>query len=183
MALPDKKLRVFGIGELWIEKLLTDVAGAAPTYSAPIKIDGVQSLTYEGDPQEIEGRGDERILEVEFQDDKASVGFESLYFPMAAAVIINGGTITDGADDAEMFEPAPDETGEYVRIKALTKNKKVMITLHKVRGRLSIKGMTGGQFVNASFKGTAIHTTGDVNTKPRRYSVKQGNTALTVVGG
>lgn len=182
MAVPNKKPALFGIIELKIFKMLTDEAGSAPTYGEGIVIPGVKSLTYEGDYQEIEGRGDECIMEIEVVDDKATVSFESLYFPMEAAAIINGGKIVEGANNVEYFEPGPDEVGEYFKIVATTKPRKEQLILHKVRGRLSIKGLTGGEFNNASFTGTAIHTTGNIEGKPRRASLKQSSVAITGTG-
>jgi hypothetical protein len=130
MTVPNKKVKMFGIVELRIFKQLTDVAGQAPTYDTGIVIPGVKSLKYEGDFKEIEGRGDERICEIEYTDDKAKVSFESLYFPLDAAVIINGGTVVDGANDSEYFEPGPDEVGNYFKIVALTKPRKEQLTIN-----------------------------------------------------
>lgn len=182
MTVPNKQAKLFGIVELQIFKQLTDIAGQAPTYGPGIVIPGVKSLKYEGEFKEIEGRGDERILEVEYTDDKASVSFESLYFPLDSAVIINGGTVVDGANDSEYFEPGPDEVGSYFKIVALTKPRKEQLTIYKCRGRLDVKGLTGGEFNNASFKGSAVHTTGDIQGKPRRQSLKQSTVAMAISG-
>lgn len=182
MTIPNKQAKLFGIVELRIFKQLTDIAGQAPTYDTGIVIPGVKSLKYEGEFKEIEGRGDERILEVEYTDDKASVSFESLYFPLDSAVVINGGVVVDGANDSEYFEPGPDEVGSYFKIVALTKPRKEQLTIYKCRGRLDMKGLNGGEFNNASFKGSAVHTTGDIQGKPRRQSLKQSSVTMEIGG-
>lgn len=182
MTVPNKEPKVYGFSALKITKMLTDVAGAAPTYDDEnsIVIRGAVNLKYDENVQEVEGRGDERILEVEYKDDKAGVTWETLYFPMEAAKMVNGGTVVTGTDDVEYFGPGPDEIGEYFKIEGLSKDKKVKQTYHKVKGRIKLGGFTGGDFVNATFDGTAIHTTGDVQGKPRRVSVKQSSTPIEV---
>lgn len=182
MGVPNQEPKIYGFSALKITKMLTDVAGAAPTYDDEnaIIINGPVNLKYDENVQEVEGRGGERILEVEYKDDKAGVTWETLYFPMKAAVTVNGGTTVEGADVVEYFGPGPDEVGEYVKIEGLSKDKKVRQTYHKVKGRIKLGGFTGGDFVNSTFDGTAIHTIGSIQGKPRRASIKQSNVAMEI---
>lgn len=183
MGLPDKQPKVFGIVELRVAQLLTDVVGSQPTYGTAQIVQGIGSLVYTNGTSIKEGIGDERIQEVEIEDEKAEVTFETLYFPMALAQIINGGLIVDNTNDSDYNEPAPDETASYVKIIALTKNRLNMLTLWKVKGRLDIKGFTTGDFVKASFKGEAIHTLGNVGgVKPRRLTFKNSTVTLAIGG-
>jgi hypothetical protein len=180
----NKTPKLFGVYDLKISKLLTDVAGQAPTYDAPIDLPGVQAISFEPDAQEVDGRGDERILETEIVDDKSNVTFDLLYCPFDAMAIMNGGSVdTSTPGEAVYHGPAPDEQGEYFKIEALTKPRKERLTLYKVRGRLFPRSMQGGQFNNTTFSGSAIHTTGDVyDNQPRRFSLKQADTAMTIAG-
>lgn len=184
MTAPNKNISIFGIIELYVTPLLADEAGSEPTYddANKIKIAGVNSLTYEGNLEEIQGRGDERVCETEYADDNAKVTFESLYFPLLAAKMINGGDIVESADEVEYFGPGPDEVGEYFKIEAITKPRREKLIIHKNRGRLEAKGMTGKQFMNATFNGTAVHTQGNIQGKPRRHSLKKANYAMYAGG-
>ncbi|MCM0760666.1 hypothetical protein M7775_19125 [Sporomusa sphaeroides DSM 2875] len=184
MVNPNKNIRIFGIIELYVTKLLSDEPGSEPTYDEAnkIKVAGVNSLTYEGNLEEIKGRGDERVCETEYADDDAKVTFESLYFPLPAAQMINGGEIVESAEEVEYFGPGPDEVGEYFKIEAITKPRREKITIYKNRGRLEVKGMNGKQFMNATFAGTAVHTQGNIQGKPRRHSLKKTNYAMYAGG-
>lgn len=179
----NKEPRIFGIVDLKLSKLLTDVSGSAPTYDAPIDLRGVQSLKLSDNSSEVDGKGDEQICEVEYIDNKSDVTFECLYTPMEAMTIVNGGTVVDGADASTAYGNAPDETGSYFKLEALTKDRKQKITLYKVRGKMIPAGASSENFTNASFKGSCIHTTGIVaGGKPRRWSLTQSAVEMTIAG-
>ena len=139
MTTPNKAPKLFGIVDLRVFKLITDVAGAAPTYD-PIGIDmpGVTALTLGNGSSTVEGKGDERVMEVEYKDDKSDVGFNVLYCPMDGMAMINGGTVDTTTDtDAAIYHgPTPDDVGEYFKIEAVTKSRKEKIIIYKVKGRL-----------------------------------------------
>lgn len=186
MAIPNKTPKLYGVSDLRIYKMLTDVAGSQPTYDTMgIDMPGVQSISISGDPTEVEGKGDERVLEVEYQDDKSSVAFSMLYAPMDAMAIINGGTVdTDSDVDAAVYYgPAPDEIGEYFKIEALTKSRKEKLIIYKAKGRLFPNdGLKSGTFGDTTFKGSAIHTTGNINGKPRRFGLVQASYVMSLGG-
>lgn len=182
MSVPNKTPRIFGIVDLKLSKLLTDVAGSAPTYDAPIDLPGVQSLKVSDNSSEIDGKGDEQICEVEYIDEKSEVSFECLYTPLEAMTIINGGEVVEGTDDVTAYGAGPNENGEYFKLEALTKDTKQKITLYKVRGKMIPAGASNAAFTNAAFKGTCIHTAGNVNGKPRRWSLTQSSVAMSLAG-
>lgn len=183
MAVPDKKPSLFGVVSAKWYPLLTDVAGSAPTYGPAKDMPGIKAISIDDNSSEVEGRGDERIVDVEYVDDKSGIGFQLHNVPFELMESINGGAIADGSDDATYHGAAPDDVGNYGKIEALTKNRLRKLIIHKVRGRLYVAGLTGGQFAEATFKGTAVHTTGNVyGDKPRRFSWKQANTAMTLGG-
>lgn len=181
--IPNKKPKLFGVVSAKWYPLLTDNVGEAPTYGPAIDLPGIQAISVGDNSQEIEGRGDERIMEVEYVDDKSDIGFDLLYAPFDLMASINGGVVADGADDSTYHGPGPDDIGNYGKIEAVTKPRKEKLIIHKCRGRLFFAGLTGGQFNNCSFKGTAVHTTGNVHDgKPRRFSLKQSSAAMTLGG-
>lgn len=182
MSTPNKTPRIFGIIDLKLSKILSDVAGSAPTYDAPIDLPGVQSLAISDNSSEVDGKGDEQICEVEFIDEKSDVTFNCLYTPMEAMSIVNGGEVVEGADDVTAYGPGPNENGEYFKLEALTKDKKLKIILYKVRGRLVPAGATNAAYTNAAFKGSCIHTTGNVNGKPRRWALVQASSEMAIAG-
>lgn len=182
MSVPNGTPRIFGIVDLKLSKQLTDVAGQAPTYDAPIDLPGVQSLKVSDNSSEVDGKGDEQICEVEYIDNKSEVTFGCLYTPMEAMTIINGGEVVSGTDDITAYGAAPNENGDYFKLEALTKDTKQKITLYKVRGKMIPAGATGEAYTDASFKGSCIHTIGNINGKPRRWSLIQSNVAMSLAG-
>lgn len=183
MTVPNKKPSLFGVVSAKWYPLLTDEAGAAPTYGPALDMPGIKAISVNDNLQEIEGRGDERVLDVEYVDDNTGIGFQLHNVPFVLAESMNGGAVVDGADDSTYHGPGPDDVGNYGKIEALTKNRKFKLIIHKVRGRLTVAGLTGGQFSEATFTGTAIHTAGNVHDgKPRRFGWRQANTAMTLGG-
>ena len=186
MTTPNMAPKMFGVVDLRVFKMLSDVAGSVPTYD-PIGIDmpGVTAITLSNGSSTVEGKGDERVLEIEYIDDKSDVGFDVLYLPMAAMAMINGGVVdsTTDVNAATYYGPGYDDIGEYFRVEAVTKSRKEKLIIYKVKGRLFPEGMKGTTYASPSFKGTAIHTTGNVNgIAPRRFSVIQAQYSMYLGG-
>jgi len=185
MTTPNLTPKLYGVCDLRIYKMLTDVAGQAPTYD-PVGIDmpGVSAISVANEAKIVEGKGDERVLEIEVTDDSSKVTFEMLYTPLPAMVVINGGDLdtTTDTDAATYYSPGPSDLGEYFKIEALTKSRKEKLIIHKNKGRLYPDGLKGSQFNSPAYVGTAIHTTGDILGKPRRFALVQANYA-EVLGG
>jgi hypothetical protein len=186
MTTPNKTPSLYGIVDLRVYKMLSDIKGAAPTYDeVGIDIPGATALSMGNGSSTVEGKGDERIMEVEYKDDKSDVGFNCLYCPMDAMAMINSGEVDTTSDtEAAIYHgPGPDDTGEYFRVEALTKDRKKKFIIWKVKGRLFPDGLKGSEFNGPSFKGDAIHTTGNVyNGKPRRFALAQANYQYTLGG-
>ena len=188
MGTPSQTPKLFGISDLKIYQMLTDVAGSAPTYGPGIDMPGVQSIAMGFAPTKIDGRGDERIMEIEYQDDESDVSFAMLYAPLAAQAIINGGYVdtTTDSNAAAYYGPTVGETGSYFKIECLTKPRSEKLVIYKVKGALLFDGLTGGQFNMSTFKGTAIHTQGNItnalNSVSRRFALLQTSNVYTVSG-
>jgi len=185
MTTPNKIPKLFGVVDVRVFKMITDVAGTAPTYD-PLGIDmpGATAVSLGNGSTAVEGKGDERVCEVEYTDDKSDVGFDILYCPMDGMAMINGGTVdtTTDANAATYYGPTPDDIGEYFRLEAVTKSRKEKIVIYKVKGRLFPDGLKGSAFNGPQFKGTAIHTTGNISGNPRRFSLVQSQYSMYLGG-
>ena len=181
MTTPNLTPKLYGVCDLKIFKMLTDVEGTAPTYdTVGIDMPGVSAVSVANEAKIVEGKGDERVLEIEITDDSSKVSFEMLYTPLSAMVVINGGDLETAVDtdSATYYSPGPSDIGEYFKIEALTKSRKEKLIIYKNKGRLYPDGLKGSSFNSPAYVGTAIHTTGDINAKPRRFALMQSNIAI-----
>lgn len=133
--------KVFAVKDAKVEKLLTDVAGAAPTYSTAIDVPGIKSVTISGDVTSVELRGDNTKLDGDAILSGISVEFEYAKLQMDALGVFLGSTITDsGTTPAQIasLSVKPTDSMNYFRFRAVsaaadTVGGDVLFTLHKCK--------------------------------------------------
>lgn len=168
MTLP-KDSGIFGVKDLEILKLLSDVAGQAPTFDAAIAAPGIKSLKMAKNVKEVESRGDEKVLDTEevFQYLDVSWDNERVSMDVIAAI---GGTQTPvnapGSPETNSIIESGDDIGNYFQIRCKSKKgtngvKQVGVQIYKVRGTLTYD-MVGEGYANSSFKGKALACQGTI---------------------
>lgn len=84
--------KVLGINDAKISKLLTDT-GAAPTYSAPVDIPGITSITMSPTFTTKELKGDETVLDNYTKLDSISFTWTNSKMSLTALAIMLGGNV------------------------------------------------------------------------------------------
>lgn len=166
---------VFGVKDLKILPLSTDVAGSAPTYGAAIDIPGIKSLKMSKNISEKESKGDEKVLDTETTFQYLDISWENAEVPLDAIVAIEGtaavSQTTGTPNTASVIESGDDESG-YFQIQCKAKRGSnvadVGVQIYKVRGTLSYD-FTGEDFVVCSFKGKGIPCKGTISTVVAPY--------------
>lgn len=165
----EKTTSLFGVEELQIAKLLTDVSGSAPTYDAYLNVQGVKSIGMDKNVETKESRGDEMLLDTEDVFKSISVTWENAKLPLEVCALIENSTLTtSGTGDTEKHEliETTNASGNYFKLFALCKRGNVGthvgVELYKVKGTLTYS-FKGEDFATCSFKGTAIPIKGTVS--------------------
>lgn len=169
MAL-SKETGIFGIRELQIAKLLTDVKGSAPTYGDFIDIPGIKSLGMDKTVETKESIGGEKQLDTESIFRNISVKWENAKLPLEACAVIDAATLATsgtGATEKHTLTETTNSSGNYFKIFALAKRGDdgigdVGVELFKVKGTLTYS-FTGEDFAVCSFSGTAIPIRGTID--------------------
>lgn len=86
---------IFDVNDCWVYPLLTDVAGASPTYGAGKDVPGIAEVGVDPNIVTAELKGDARIIATKGRTDRLS--FSATYGKLAGDVlaVILGGTVTD----------------------------------------------------------------------------------------
>ncbi|MBU2703687.1 hypothetical protein Ga0466249_004835 [Sporomusaceae bacterium BoRhaA] len=182
---------IFGVREAYIAPQLTDVSGAATTWDAPIKIEGIKSLKPDPNVTSAENKGDEMTLDTEDIIDYYKITWENAELPLDLIAAIHGGDVSSsGTDKGEVLSyvyAGNNAQTTYFKLMALAKRgsndtKDVMIEFYKVKGTLSFD-FAEGAFAKCSFSGKAIRTKGTVDGKANAlYGLKFGASALSLTG-
>lgn len=166
-----KSSGIYGVKQLQIKQLLTDVAGSAPTYGTAIPIPGIKLLGMDKKITNKESRGDEMLIDTEDTLDSIDISWDNVELPMKACEAIEGAVLgnsgTGSTEINTMLEHA-NAVGNYFKIDAIAKRGSngvagVMVELYKVRGTLTYS-FKGEDFAVCSFKGKAIPVRGTIDT-------------------
>lgn len=166
-----KSSGLFGIRDAKIYELLTDIAGAAPTYDVGVDVPGIKSLGMDKKVDSKDSRGDEMLLDTEDTLTQIDVSWENAELPMTVCSIIENSTLTtSGTAETEkhVLTEAGGSSGNYFKISGLAKRGSngvadVQVDLFKVKGSLTYS-FKGEDFAVCSFKGRAIPIQGTIST-------------------
>ena len=171
-ATTSKSSGLFGVKELKIAPLLTDIEGSAPTYSDFIKVPGVKSLTLKKNITSKENKGDEKILDVTNIFDSVTVSFENAELSLDTLAAIAGTTVvTNGTDTAQVFTVTESAGNVPIYFKLVARPKKSsagnadsVLTFYKVTGTLDYS-LKNEDYATVSFSGKAIPIKGTINSQ------------------
>lgn len=182
---------IFGVREAQIAPITSDVAGAATTWGALVKVDGIQSLKPDPNVTSAENKGDEMTLDTEDIIDYYKITWENAELPLDLIAAIHGGDVSSsGAGASEVLSyvyAGNNAQTTYFKLSVLAKRgsndtKDVMIEFYKVKGTLSFD-FAEGAFAKCSFSGKAIRTKGTVNGEANAlYGLKFGASVMSITG-
>jgi len=179
-----KSSGVFGVKNLKVFKMLTDVEGAEPTWDATgISIPGIKSLKMTKKTTDVESKGDERIRDRESTFESLDISWENEEIPMDALVMICGeaaivntpaGTGPVTPETNHIIESS-EAVSNYFMIQCDTKRGSkgkgvngVGVQIYKVQGNLTYD-LTGSGFATCSFSGMGLACEGTIDGVAHPY--------------
>lgn len=176
----DTNTGIFGVKNVVIKELLTDAAGACPTYGAEIQIPGISALKMSKKISTKESKGDEILLDTEDIFENLDISWDNEILSLEAMVAIGGlqaikntaGVAGTSPELSTIIEGA-NNIAKYFMIQFEAKRgsgnvKNVGVEIFKVKGTLDVEFTSQG-FGKTSFKGTGIAVKGTIDGEVNAY--------------
>lgn len=159
---------VYDVNDCRVYPMLTDVAGASPTYGAAVDVPGITEISAEPNLVTAELKGDARVIAKKGRTDR--INFSATYGKLSldALAVIMGGTVGDTASTQAAYRLSSPAPLPYFKLEAQVQDLDVgMGSLILVIWKCQITGGTllstsSDNFNQPSFDGEGIATEGTI---------------------